>query len=130
MNHHSFLLRLSTLAFIVTHLFISQAALAKREIREPEAATGFNQKKAVFSKEYMVVAANPYASKAGLAMLDKGGSAVDAAIAAQLVLSLVEPQSSGLGGGTFMLHWHNEDKKLTTFDGRETAPKKRQVNCF
>ena len=72
MIHHSFLLRLSTLALIVTHLLIGQTALAKREIREPEAATGFNQKKAVFSKQYMVVAANPYASQAGLDMLDKG----------------------------------------------------------
>lgn len=130
MIHHSILLRLSTLAFIVTHLFISETALAKREIREPEAATGFNQKKAVFSDQYMVVAANPYASKAGLAMLDKGGSAVDAAIAAQLVLSLVEPQSSGLGGGTFMLHWHNEKQKLTTFDGRETAPQNATSELF
>ncbi|NQZ26928.1 MAG: gamma-glutamyltransferase [Colwellia sp.] len=122
MIHSSFLLRLSTVTLIVAQLLLSQAAQAKREIREPEAATGFNQKQAVSAKQYMVVAANPYASKAGLAMLDKGGSAVDAAIAAQLVLSLVEPQSSGLGGGTFMLHWHNKKQQLTTYDGRETAP--------
>ena len=130
MIHYSFLLRLSTLVFIVAHLLISQPVLAKGEIREPEAATGFNQKKAVLSKQYMVVAANPYASKAGLAMLDKGGSAVDAAIAAQLVLSLVEPQSSGIGGGTFMLHWHNKNQKLTTFDGRETAPQQATSQLF
>lgn len=92
------------------------------EIREPEAATGFNQKKVITKQEYMVVAANPYAAKAGLLMLEKGGSAVDAAIATQLVLSLVEPQSSGLGGGAFMLYWDNKNKELTTFDGRETAP--------
>ncbi|MEI6894522.1 MAG: gamma-glutamyltransferase [Colwellia sp.] len=107
-----------------------QVAPVKREIREPEAATGFNQKKAVFADKYMVVAANPYASKAGLSMLEEGGSAVDAAIAAQLVLSLVEPQSSGLGGGTFMLYWDNENKKLTTFDGRETAPQAATSELF
>ena len=130
MIHNLFLLRLSTVTLIVAQLLLSQAAQAKREIREPEAATGFNQKKAVSAQQYMVVAANPYASKAGLAMLDKGGSAVDAAIAAQLVLSLVEPQSSGLGGGTFMLHWHNKKQQLTTYDGRETAPQQATSALF
>jgi len=130
MIHHSVLLRLTTVALIVTNLLTSPIVNAKREIREPEAATGFNQKKAVHTKKYMVVAANPYASQAGLAMLDKGGSAVDAAIAAQLVLSLVEPQSSGLGGGTFMLHWHKKEQRLTTFDGRETAPKLATSDLF
>ena len=130
MIHNSFLLRVSTLALIVTQLLLSQTVQAKREIREPEGATGHHQKKAVVSKEYMVVAANPYASQAGLTMLEKGGSAVDAAIAAQLMLTLVEPQSSGIGGGTFMLHWHNKDKKLTTFDGRETAPQAATSELF
>ena len=130
MIHHSFLLRLSTLALIVAQLLLSHTALAKREIREPEAATGFNQKKAVSAKQYMVVAANPYASQAGLSMLEKGGSAVDAAIAAQLVLNLVEPQSSGLGGGTFMLHWHKETQQLTSYDGRETAPQAATSELF
>lgn len=101
---------------------IAADKLLKREIREPEAATGYVDKKAVHGKEFMVAAANPYASKTGYRILEKGGSAVDAAIAVQLVLSLVEPQSSGIGGGTFMLHWDNEKKHLTTFDGRETAP--------
>ncbi|KGJ89856.1 gamma-glutamyltransferase [Colwellia psychrerythraea] len=130
MYHSSLLLRLSTLTLIITQLLLSPVVEAKREIREPEAATGFNQKKAVHAKQYMVVAANPYASQAGLDMLDKGGSAVDAAIAAQLVLSLVEPQSSGLGGGTFMLHWHNKKQQLTTFDGRETAPQLATSELF
>ncbi len=70
----------------------------------------------------MISAANPYAVRAGAEILRAGGSAVDAAIAAQMVLTLVEPQSSGIGGGGFMLHWDNASKKLTTFDGRETAP--------
>ncbi|MDT0602257.1 gamma-glutamyltransferase [Thalassotalea castellviae] len=93
-----------------------------QEDREPEAATGLTEKKAVKTKKFMVAAANPYASKIGYNILAKGGSAIDAAIAVQLALTIVEPQSSGIGGGTFILHWENSGKKLTTFDGRETAP--------
>ncbi|MCP4986623.1 MAG: gamma-glutamyltransferase [Colwellia sp.] len=130
MIHYSLLLRLSALVLITTQFMLLLTVQAKAEIREPEAATGFNQKKAVSAKEYMVIAANPYASKAGLSMLEKGGSAVDAAIAAQLVLSLVEPQSSGIGGGTFMLHWHDKKQQLTTFDGRETAPHTADSDLF
>jgi len=72
--------------------------------------------------QVMVAAANPHAARAGLAMLRAGGSALDAAIAAQMVLNLVEPQSSGIGGGTFVLHWNEAEKKISAYDGRETAP--------
>ena len=75
-----------------------------------------------FAKHEMIAAASPYAVKAGLEMLHKGGSAVDAAIAAEMVLTLVEPESSGLGGGAFMLLWDPAARKLTSFDGRESAP--------
>jgi gamma-glutamyltranspeptidase/glutathione hydrolase len=73
----------------------------------------------------MVVAANPYAADAGLDILRRGGSAVDAAIAVQLVLTLVEPQSSGIGGGAFMLHYETGEEgrdSLKAYDGREVAP--------
>ena len=70
----------------------------------------------------MVVAANPLAAEAGLAILRKGGSAVDAAIATQMVLNVVEPQSSGIGGGAFLLTWDAATKTLLNIDGRETAP--------
>lgn len=106
------------------------SATSQQEIREPEAATGLNQKKAISSNRAMIVTANPYASQAGFSMLEKGGSAVDAAIAAQLMLTLVEPQSSGIGGGTFMLHWHKSKKYLTSFDGRETAPQQATSELF
>ncbi|MGL1958644.1 MAG: gamma-glutamyltransferase [Colwellia sp.] len=118
------IINLFTLFILLAHsqLFATQLNTKNREVREPEAATGLMVKQAVTGKEFMVVAANPYASKAGFAILKKGGSAIDAAIAVQLMLTLVEPQSSGIGGGAFILHWDNKQQKLTTFDGRETAP--------
>src|SRR5688572_9639137 len=70
----------------------------------------------------MVVAANPFASDAGVEILRAGGSALEATIAVQMVLGLVEPQSSGIGGGAFLLHWSQRDKRLRSYDGRETAP--------
>lgn len=101
-----------------------------REDREPEAATGLVTNEDVFTQNFMVAAANPYASQAGYNVLAKGGSAVDAVIAVQLVLTLVEPQSSGIGGGAFMLYWDKANKHLTTFDGRETAPEKATSDLF
>ena len=77
---------------------------------------------AVVAKHFMVAAASPLAAQAGADVLERGGSAVDAAIAVQMVLGLVEPESSGIGGGAFMLHWSREEKKLRSYDGRETAP--------
>jgi gamma-glutamyltranspeptidase/glutathione hydrolase len=79
---------------------------------------------------FMVATADPAASKAAMAMLRKGGSAVDAAIAAQAVLGLAEPQSSGLGGGGFLLHWDGVTHKLMALDGRETAPKSARGDLF
>ncbi len=98
------------------------ATQALNAFEQPEAATGFAPKPLVKAKKHMVVAANPLAAEAGLAMLRKGGSAVDAAIATQMVLNLVEPQSSGIGGGAFILTWDAGTKTLASFDGRETAP--------
>ena len=78
----------------------------------------------------MVSAANPHAVDAAITLLEKGGSAVDAAIGAHVVLGLVEPQSSGLGGGGFLLHYNYGKEKLTFVDGRETAPGKATVDMF
>ena len=69
----------------------------------------------------MVSAANPYAVKAGAKILAKGGSAADAMVAVQSVLGLVEPQSSGLGGGAFLIWFDAKSRRITTLDGRETA---------
>lgn len=97
---------------------------------DPEAATGVIKKQRVDSKKDMVVAANPLATAAGSAMLAAGGTATDAAIAMQLMLGLVEPQSSGIGGGLFMLHFAGKEQLLQTIDGRETAPKAVHPDWF
>ena len=74
------------------------------------------------ARHHMIAAANPHAAEAGLAMMRAGGTAVDAAIATQMVLGLVEPESSGIGGGAFMLVYDPKTKQTTSFDGREMAP--------
>jgi gamma-glutamyltranspeptidase/glutathione hydrolase len=87
--------------------------------REPPVA----QKRApAQAREYMVAAGHPLAVDAGLSMLAQGGSAMDAAIAVQLVLNLVEPHASGLGGGAFLLHYDASSHRIRAYDGRETAP--------
>lgn len=77
-----------------------------------------------------VIAANPLAARAGMDVLERGGSAVDAAIAVQAMLSLVEPQSSGLGGGAFMNYYDAASRKITIYDGRETAPAQASASMF
>ncbi|MEM8510871.1 gamma-glutamyltranspeptidase/glutathione hydrolase [Massilia sp. MP_M2] len=94
----------------------------------PEAATGYTEKNGWQAKKYMVTAANPLAVEAGYQILRQGGTAIDAAIATQLVLTLVEPQSSGIGGGAFMVHY--DGKQTQAFDGRETAPSKADEHLF
>ncbi|WP_017430460.1 gamma-glutamyltransferase family protein [Vreelandella jeotgali] len=86
----------------------------------PESGSGFEEKPGWATESFAVVAANPLAADAGEQILEAGGNAIDAAIAVQMVLALVEPQSSGIGGGGFMLHF--DGRKVTAFDGRETAP--------
>src|SRR5688500_17812763 len=96
----------------------------------PEGASGWRDRKPVVARQFMIAAANPLAVGAGHAMLARGGSAVDAAIAAQLVLGLVEPQSSGIGGGGFMLVHDAASRKLVAYDGRETAPAAAKPDRF
>ncbi len=87
---------------------------------QPEVASGRTEKPGWAYRRQAVAAANPLATDAGLQVLRAGGSALDAAIAVQLVLGLVEPQSSGIGGGAFLLHF--DGREVTAHDGRETAP--------
>ncbi len=82
------------------------------------------------AKKHLIAAANPYATDAGRQIMRQGGSAVDAAIAAQLVLTLVEPESSGIGGGAFMMVYDPKTKQVISFDGRETAPASATPTMF
>ncbi|MBB3014520.1 gamma-glutamyltransferase family protein [Cupriavidus alkaliphilus] len=95
----------------------------------PEVASGYRPGMAtVYAQRHMAAAANPLATEAGRAMLRQGGSAIDAAIAMQAVLTLVEPQATGIGGGAFIMYW--DGKNVQAFDGRETAPAGVTENLF
>ena len=95
---------------------------------QPEGTSGYSEKPGWASSKFAVAAANPLATDAGYQVLKAGGSAVDAAIAVQMVLGLVEPQSSGIGGGAFMLHFNG--REVQAFDGRETAPAAADEKLF
>lgn len=100
---------------------------------QPETTTSLNSKAAgvpVEAQDWMIVAANPLASQAGAKVLARGGTAADAMVAVQAVLGLVEPQSSGLGGGAFLVWYDAESGALTTLDGRETAPAEATPRLF
>jgi gamma-glutamyltranspeptidase/glutathione hydrolase len=90
--------------------------------RAPEAATGRRTVPLVATSTTMVVTAHPLATEAGLSALRAGGSALDAAVAVQAALTVVEPQSSGIGGGAFLLYYDASERKLIAYDGRELSP--------
>ncbi len=117
-------MRLFLFVFLSVFSFSAVAQVA------PEPASGRQKQSVVRAKEYMVVAANPHAVKAGEVMLAKGGNAIDAAIAVQMVLNVVEPQSSGIGGGGFLLYYDQLTKKVGAYDGRETAPSEIKTDIF
>ena len=95
---------------------------------QPEGASGYTEKPGWAASKFAVAAANPLATDAGYQVLKAGGSAIDAAIAVQMVLTLVEPQSSGIGGGAFLLHYNG--RAVEAFDGRETAPAAADEKLF
>jgi gamma-glutamyltranspeptidase / glutathione hydrolase len=94
----------------------------------PEISTGLNAKPGWAFQRMAVAAANPLAAEAGYQILRAGGNALDAAIAVQMVLALVEPQSSGIGGGAFLMHWNG--REVSAWDGRETAPAAAEESLF
>lgn len=106
----------------------SAAAANQQLLVQPELASGYKEKAGWMHTKFSVAAANPLATDAGYQILRAGGSAVDAAIAVQMVLTLVEPQSSGIGGGAFLLH--HDGKQTVAYDGRETAPMTATEDLF
>lgn len=124
--------RLRSCLFFLAALFAFGPSVCAQEPQRPapETSTGNTAQALATAKSYLVSSANRYASEAGREILAAGGSATDAAIAVQLVLGLVEPQSSGIGGGAFFLHWDEARKELKTYDGREVAPAATKPDRF
>ncbi|WP_223415246.1 MULTISPECIES: gamma-glutamyltransferase [unclassified Pseudomonas] len=115
--------RLSALSLIASALILAACSAPPSSTLPvaPETASGYRTDlQTRHASKHMAAAANPLAAEAGRAMLRQGGSAIDAAIAMQAVLTLVEPQSSGIGGGALIVLW--DGKAVRTYDGRETAP--------
>jgi len=110
------------LTFVLATLVGPATHLGAQTLSQPEFPSGWTPKTTQFANRDMVAAANPLAVEAGVTILGRGGSALDAAIAVQMMLTLVEPQSSGIGGGAFLMHYDGKTKKLVGYDGRETAP--------
>ena len=116
---------LRSLLALTVGALLQSAALAQPQLAAPvvpEAASALTDQRAVTARHFLAATNNPLATETARDILARGGSAADASIAAQLVLGLVEPQSSGLGGGAFLLYWDAASRKLHAYDGRETAP--------
>ena len=111
---------------LILSLCISSTAVGAAPVSrdDPESSDPGGAAISIAVGSAVVVTANPLASQAALAVLNAGGSAVDALVTAQAVLAVVEPQSSGLAGGGFLLHWDASQQKLEALDGRETAPQR------
>jgi gamma-glutamyltranspeptidase/glutathione hydrolase len=119
-------------SFLVSAALVVGSAHAQQasDTTAPERATGTKTASRVEAKDFMVAAANPLAAEAGRKVIAEGGNAVDAVVAVQTVLGLVEPQSSGLGGGSFLVYYDAASNKMATFDGRETAPMEATPKLF
>ena len=115
---------------VLTVLACLWAVSSANPLTDPEAAVSRQSHELAHASRFMVAAANPLATRAGVQILERGGSAVDAAIAVQLVLGVVEPQSSGIGGGGFMVVYDAQRQHLSTYDARETAPSDTHLAQF
>ncbi len=122
--------RLLAVSLLASVPFVAHARTLANEDLNPEAATGVVAKQLVTARRFMTAAANPLATAAGDRIQRMGGNAVDAAIATQMVLNLTEPQSSGIGGGGFIVYYDAASATLITYDGRETAPAAAEPDRF
>ncbi len=111
-------------------LLLTLSTSLRADLQQPEPSSGYVQKKMAHGQKVMISSANSHATEEGLEILKQGGSAIDAAIAIQMVLNVTEPQSSGIGGGGFLLYYNHAEKSVTVYDGRETAPAETRENYF
>ena len=116
--------QLKVLLLVLSLLSSLPAAAAPISRDDPESSDPSSRGISTARGSAVVVTANPLASTAALAALNNGGSAIDALVTAQAVLAVVEPQSSGLAGGGFLLHWDATQRQLAVLDGREVAPER------
>ena len=125
-------MRVQDIGLLLFALALASPATAQQaaDAVAPERATAIASTTRVEAAKFMVAAANPLAAQAGRDILSKGGNAIDAMVAVQTVLGLVEPQSSGLGGGAFLVYYEASSGKITTYDGRETAPMEATPKLF
>jgi gamma-glutamyltranspeptidase/glutathione hydrolase len=107
---------------LLSAALLSSVPVWAQDVPQPEDTTAIADNESVMTEDFMIASAHPLATQAGYDVLAAGGSAADAAVAVQTMLGLVEPQSSGLGGGAFLLYWDAETGELTTYDAREKAP--------
>ena len=119
-----------SLTGVAAPLALAQRASTGATTDAPEASSGRQDKTVVSARRHLIVAAHPLAAQAGRDVLRQGGTAMDAAIAAAFVLNVVEPQSSGIGGGGFLLHYERASRRMTAWDGRETAPAAARAERF
>jgi gamma-glutamyltranspeptidase/glutathione hydrolase len=117
------------LIFVLTLTTISSLGMGQSQVGT-ETGNDRIEHKALPAQKYMVVAANPIAASVGSDILKRGGNAIDAAIATQFVLGLVEPNASGIGGGGFLVYYDATRKQIRTYDGRETAPATARPDRF
>ena len=107
---------------LLSAALLSSVPVWAQDAPQPEDTTAIADNESVMAEDFMIASAHPLATQAGYDVLAAGGSAADAAVAVQTMLGLVEPQSSGLGGGAFLLYWDAASGELTTYDAREKAP--------
>jgi gamma-glutamyltranspeptidase / glutathione hydrolase len=115
-------MRIEWMVSVAAGLGLAAGHAAAEVMVQPEETTAVAERTSVTAEDFMVAAAHPLAAEVGYEVLAAGGSAADAAVAVQVMLNLVEPQSSGLGGGGFVLYWNAALGTLETFDARERAP--------
>ena len=124
--------KINLFLFIITLFFsVKLSSVPLNSQIQPEPSSKFQKKKSSLNyKDFVIVTANEFATEAGYRILNMGGNAVDAAVTIQLILGLVEPQSSGLGGGSFITYYDRETKRILSYEGRERAPMEIDESVF